>query len=205
MKDVPFGADAIAATVYWGSPQEDVMMRQFAEIASYAHDLGFPVVQFAYPRGPYINEKYGKKEDYRVVMYGARAAVEGGADGITAVNTMGPGMMINIETRQPVLDFKVGGVSGPALRPIAVRCVYDIYIAMQKFERQVPIIGLGGISTGRHAIESMMASEESTPTSAISRVPGMHIYSLSACLSAVVQGLKRLKKTNKKRIFLLKE
>ena len=77
---VKLGADAIAATVYWGSPQEDVMMRQFAEIASYAHDLGFPVVQFAYPRGPYINEKYGKKEDYRVVMYGARAAVESGAD-----------------------------------------------------------------------------------------------------------------------------
>ncbi|ASJ07344.1 class I fructose-bisphosphate aldolase [Thermococcus pacificus] len=77
---VKLGADAIAATVYWGSPQEDVMMRQFAEIASYAHDLGFPVVQFAYPRGPYINERYGKKEDYRVVMYGARAAVESGAD-----------------------------------------------------------------------------------------------------------------------------
>ncbi|AMQ17693.1 class I fructose-bisphosphate aldolase [Thermococcus peptonophilus] len=77
---IKLGADAIAATVYWGSPQEDVMMRQFAEIASYAHDLGFPVVQFAYPRGPYINEKYGRKEDYRVVMYGARAAAETGAD-----------------------------------------------------------------------------------------------------------------------------
>ncbi|WP_297494793.1 2-amino-3,7-dideoxy-D-threo-hept-6-ulosonate synthase, partial [Thermococcus sp.] len=77
---IKLGADAIAATVYWGSPAEDVMMRQFAEIASYAHDLGFPVVQFAYPRGPYINERYGKKEDYRVVMYGARAAAESGAD-----------------------------------------------------------------------------------------------------------------------------
>jgi len=77
---IKLGADAIAATVYWGSPAEDVMMRQFAEIASYAHDLGFPVVQFAYPRGPYINERYGKKEDYRVVMYGARAAAETGAD-----------------------------------------------------------------------------------------------------------------------------
>ncbi|WP_297520193.1 class I fructose-bisphosphate aldolase [Thermococcus sp.] len=77
---IKLGVDAIAATVYWGSPLEDVMMRQFAEIASYAHDLGFPVVQFAYPRGPYITERYGKKEDYRVVMYGARAAVESGAD-----------------------------------------------------------------------------------------------------------------------------
>ncbi|ASJ11120.1 fructose-bisphosphate aldolase [Thermococcus sp. P6] len=77
---IKLGADAIAATVYWGSPNEDAMMRQFAEIASYAHDLGFPVVQFAYPRGPYITEKYGRKEDYRVVMYGARAAAESGAD-----------------------------------------------------------------------------------------------------------------------------
>ncbi len=77
---VKLGADAIAATVYWGSPAEDVMMRQFAEIVGYAHDLGFPVVQFAYPRGPYITEKYGRKEDYRVVMYGARAAAESGAD-----------------------------------------------------------------------------------------------------------------------------
>ncbi|WP_048055232.1 class I fructose-bisphosphate aldolase [Pyrococcus sp. NA2] len=77
---IKLGADAVAATVYWGSPQEDAMMRQFAEIASYAHDLGIPVVQLAYPRGPHIDEKYGRKEDYRVVMYGARAAAEIGAD-----------------------------------------------------------------------------------------------------------------------------
>ncbi len=77
---IKLGADAVAATVYWGSPYEDIMMKQFAEVASIAHDFGLPVVQFSYPRGPYINEKYGKKEDYRVVMYGARAAAEMGAD-----------------------------------------------------------------------------------------------------------------------------
>ncbi|AIF69174.1 fructose-bisphosphate aldolase [Palaeococcus pacificus DY20341] len=77
---IKLGADAVAATVYWGSPYEDIMMKQFAEIASIAHDYGYPVVQFSYPRGPYINERYGKKEDYRVVMYGARAAAEMGAD-----------------------------------------------------------------------------------------------------------------------------
>ncbi|WP_175059563.1 class I fructose-bisphosphate aldolase [Thermococcus sp. 2319x1] len=77
---IKLGADAVAATVYWGSPYEDIMMKQFAEAASIAHDFGLPVVQFAYPRGPYINEKYGKKEDYKVVMYGARAAAEMGAD-----------------------------------------------------------------------------------------------------------------------------
>ena len=82
----------------------------------------------------------------------ARAAEEAGADGITAVNTLGPGMLINIEARQPILDFKVGGVSGPALRPIALRCVYDIYKTVK-----IPILGVGGISTGRHAIEMLMA------------------------------------------------
>ena len=82
----------------------------------------------------------------------ARAAEDAGADAITAVNSMGPGMLINIAAREPILDFKVGGVTGPALRPVAIRCVYDIFEAVK-----IPIIGTGGISTGRHAIEMMMA------------------------------------------------
>ena len=82
----------------------------------------------------------------------ARAAERAGADAITAVNSMGPGMLINIEARKPMLGFKMGGVTGAALRPIATRCVYDIYRAVK-----VPIIGTGGISTGRHAVEMMMA------------------------------------------------
>ncbi len=82
----------------------------------------------------------------------AMVAQDAGADAITAVNTMGPGMVINIDAREPVLDFKVGGVSGAALRPIAVRCVFDIYKAVE-----IPIIGVGGISSGRDAIEMMMA------------------------------------------------
>jgi len=85
------------------------------------------------------------------------AAVEGGADGISAVNTLGPGMIINLEARCPVLDFRVGGVSGPALRPVAVRCVYDAWEALRKAGRQAPIIGTGGVSTGRHALEMVMA------------------------------------------------
>jgi len=81
-----------------------------------------------------------------------RAAESAGADAITAVNTLGPGMAINIEARRPVLAFGMGGVSGPALRPVALRCVYDIYRAVK-----IPIIGTGGVSTGRHAIEMLMA------------------------------------------------
>ncbi len=76
----------------------------------------------------------------------ALAAVEGGADGISAVNTLGPGMVINVEARQPVLDFRVGGVSGPALRPVAVRCVYDVATALRKAGKRTPIIGIGGVA-----------------------------------------------------------
>ena len=82
----------------------------------------------------------------------AKVAEDAGANAITAVNTLGPGMIINIEARTPVLSFKIGGVSGDALRPIATRCVYDIYESVK-----IPIIGVGGISTGRHAIEMIMA------------------------------------------------
>ncbi|NOX71095.1 MAG: dihydroorotate dehydrogenase [Candidatus Micrarchaeota archaeon] len=82
----------------------------------------------------------------------AQAAERAGASAITAVNTMGPGMIINIDARKPVLDFKVGGVSGPALKPVAVRCVYDVYESVK-----IPIIGTGGIMSGKDAIEMIMA------------------------------------------------
>jgi len=82
----------------------------------------------------------------------ARAAEKAGASAITAINTGGPGMIINIEAKKPVMGFKIGGISGPALKPIAVRCVYDIYENVK-----IPIIGTGGILSGRDAIEMMMA------------------------------------------------
>ena len=82
----------------------------------------------------------------------AKAAERAGASAITAVNTLGPGMIINIEAKKPVMGFRIGGVSGPALRPVAVRCVYDIYECVK-----IPLIGTGGITTGRDAIEMMMA------------------------------------------------
>ncbi len=87
----------------------------------------------------------------------ALAALEGGAGGITAVNSMGPGMLINIDSRRPVLDFGSGGVSGPALRPVALRCVYDVYKAIHDAGRTAPIIGVGGVSCGDHAMQMIMA------------------------------------------------
>ncbi|MFQ5595540.1 MAG: dihydroorotate dehydrogenase [Anaerolineae bacterium] len=81
----------------------------------------------------------------------ARGVVDAGADAITAINTM-PGMVIDIESGQAVLANRVGGISGPALKPVAVRCVYEIAQAVD-----VPIIGAGGVSTGADAIEMIMA------------------------------------------------
>lgn len=81
----------------------------------------------------------------------ARACEAAGADGITAVNTL-LGMSIDPEFRTPVLTNKIGGISGPALKPIAIRCVWQIAKSVQ-----IPIIGTGGITTGRDAIEMLMA------------------------------------------------
>ena len=82
----------------------------------------------------------------------AEAVVTAGADGITAINTYGPGLVIDIDSAQPVLANKFGGVSGPGIRPLAVKKVFDIYACTD-----VPIIGMGGIISGRDAIEIMMA------------------------------------------------
>lgn len=82
----------------------------------------------------------------------ARAVVDAGADAISAINTLGPGMVLDIESRAPVISNRVGGVSGPAIHPIAVRCVYDIARVVN-----VPIIGIGGNATARDAIEMMIA------------------------------------------------
>lgn len=82
----------------------------------------------------------------------AKAAESAGADAICAINTVGPGMIININTKKPVLGNKEGGVSGAGIKPVAIRCVYDIYKSVK-----IPIIGMGGISTWEDAIEIMMA------------------------------------------------
>ena len=73
----------------------------------------------------------------------ARAVAAAGADAITAINTM-PGMLVDAESGAPVLANGTGGISGPALKPIALRCVHEIAGAVG-----VPIIGTGGVLTGR--------------------------------------------------------
>lgn len=82
----------------------------------------------------------------------ALAAEKAGADAITAVNTFGPGMVINVDARRPVLGGLFGGMSGPAVKPLAVACVYKLHESVS-----IPIIGCGGVSTGKDVAEYMMA------------------------------------------------
>lgn len=81
----------------------------------------------------------------------ARAVEAGGADALSLINTL-IGMKIDIHKRQPVIANKIAGLSGPAIKPVAVRMVYQVHKAVN-----LPIIGLGGIMTGEDAIEFMMA------------------------------------------------
>ncbi len=82
----------------------------------------------------------------------AKAAEDAGADAVNMGNSLGPGMKIDIIRKVPVLGFGVGGLTGPAIKPIIVRSVFDIYDTVE-----IPIIATGGITTGEDAIEMMMA------------------------------------------------
>lgn len=81
----------------------------------------------------------------------AKAAESAGADGVSLINTL-LGMRIDIKRRQPVIANKMGGFSGSAIFPVAVRMVYQVYDAVK-----IPIIGMGGVSTAKDVIEMMMA------------------------------------------------
>lgn len=81
----------------------------------------------------------------------ASISEKAGADGVVAINTV-KSMAINFETREPILGNKVGGYSGKGIKPIGLRCVYEIYE-----EVDIPIIGCGGITTGRDALEYILA------------------------------------------------
>ena len=109
----------------------------------------------------------------------AKAAVYGGADALSLINTL-QGMKIDIYKRKSVLANKIGGFSGPAIKPIAVRMVYQVAKAVD-----VPIIGMGGISNGEDAIEFIMAGATavaigtanfSNPIATVETIEGIQQY-----------------------------
>lgn len=85
----------------------------------------------------------------------AAAAVKSGADGLTIGNTL-PAMMIDVETRKPALANVTGGLSGPALHPVAVRLVHEVYRKVAK-DANIPIIAAGGVMTWQDAAEFILA------------------------------------------------
>ena len=82
----------------------------------------------------------------------AKGVVEAGADALALINTV-LGMVINLDTMRPHLGGKTGGLSGPAIKPVAVRAIYQVHAALP----EVPILGMGGVLSGRDALELILA------------------------------------------------
>jgi dihydroorotate dehydrogenase (NAD+) catalytic subunit len=101
----------------------------------------------------------------------AAAAERGGADAVVAINTL-KAMAISPEARMPILANKYGGLSGPAIKSIGVRCVYEIYESVK-----IPIVGVGGISSGRDALEYVMAGATAVQIGTAVWSDGLGIFS----------------------------
>jgi len=103
----------------------------------------------------------------------ARAVEAAGADGIVAINTLGPCLHIDVETGKPLLGGKdgFGWLSGPAIKPLAVRCVADIARAVK-----IPVIGVGGIMDGTDAVEHIMAGASAVQVCSGAIIEGPTIY-----------------------------
>jgi len=132
---IALGADAVAATVYWGSPYEDAMLRTWFQVKSAADMYGLPCLQLAYPRGPAIKNMY----DVEVVRYGVRAAVESGADLIKTYYTGSE------ETFREVVKVAAGVpvlMSGGTVRESPLDFLRDVKAVMSA--------GANGVVVGRN-------------------------------------------------------
>lgn len=118
----------------------------------------------------------------------ARACEAAGADGLTLINTL-LGMRIDLKTRKPVLANRFGGLSGPAVFPIALRMVYQVYQSVK-----VPIIGMGGVSSARDVIEMMLAGAAAVQVGAANLVNPYACKEIIEDLPGVMQelGITRL-------------
>jgi dihydroorotate dehydrogenase (NAD+) catalytic subunit len=109
----------------------------------------------------------------------ARAAKDAGADAITAINTI-RAMAINIETQMPVLSNRIGGLSGKSIRPVAIRCVYEISKSLA-----IPVIGCGGIFTWEDTVEFMLAGASAVQLGSVIGHTGL------AAFSNIIRGVKK--------------
>ena len=111
----------------------------------------------------------------------AKACEDAGADGISLINTM-LGMRIDLKTKKPVIANKMGGFSGPAIFPVAVRMVYQVYEAVK-----IPIVGMGGVAGAEDVIEMMLAGATAV------EVGAANLISPTACLD-IINDLPRVMK-----------
>jgi dihydroorotate dehydrogenase (NAD+) catalytic subunit len=113
----------------------------------------------------------------------AKAAANAGADALTAINTV-RAMAIEIETAMPVLSNRIGGLSGSAIKPIALRCVYEIYE-----NAKLPIIGCGGIENWQDAVEFILAGASATQIGTAVATKGTNVF--KAVTNGISAYLKR--------------
>jgi len=111
----------------------------------------------------------------------AKACEDGGADGISLINTL-LGMRINMRTRKPLIANTTGGYSGPAVFPVALRCVYQAYNAVK-----IPIVGMGGVSTAEDVIEMMLAGATAVEVGAANLVEPFACRDIIAQLPEAMQ------------------
>lgn len=119
----------------------------------------------------------------------AKACEEAGADGISLINTL-LGMKIDLKTKKPVIANKMGGFSGPAIKPVAIRMVYQVYEAVK-----IPIVGGGGVATAEDVIEMMLAGASAVEIGAQNLVDPMACPKIIEDLPRVMEkyGIKDLK------------
>ncbi len=120
----------------------------------------------------------------------AKACEAGGADGISMINTM-LGMRIDLRTKKPVIANKMGGFSGSAIFPVAVRMIYQVYDAVK-----LPIIGMGGVSTAEDVIEMMLAGATAVQVGAANLVNPYACRDIIRDLPAVMEKYKIEKLTD---------
>jgi dihydroorotate dehydrogenase (NAD+) catalytic subunit len=101
----------------------------------------------------------------------AQYAEDAGADALTMINSVGPGMKIDVETGIPILKNRFGGLSGPAIKPIAIRCVFDVFESVD-----IPIIGVGGIRDHNDVIEFLYAGARCVQIGTSIMYEGMDIF-----------------------------
>jgi len=198
IKKVKESGAPIIVSVYGYSPEE------YLEVAGAAEDYGADAVELnvSCPHVGYTGSEIGQnpsllKEVVAEVKGGigipvfvkltpnvsdivkvSEAAVDAGADVITAINTV-RAMAIDIETMHPILGNRFGGLSGPAIKPIAMRCVYEV---SEKLD--VPVIGCGGILDWRDAVEFMLAGASAVQIGSAIMVKDLDVF------KSIVEGIK---------------